>query len=59
MVENVGTKLQWFSLQDKHRRIAIAVAPSNANILYSVIECEKTGKGLYKSEDLEENHGNI
>lgn len=33
-------------------RIAIAVAPSNANILYSVIECEKdTEKGLYKSED--------
>ncbi len=33
-------------------RIAIAVAPSNANILYSVIECEKDSeKGLYKSED--------
>lgn len=33
-------------------RIAIAVAPSNPNILYSVIECEKDAeKGLYKSED--------
>ena len=33
-------------------RFAIAVAPSNANILYSVIECEKDSeKGLYKSED--------
>lgn len=33
-------------------RIAIAVAPSNTNILYSVIECEKDSeKGLYKSED--------
>jgi photosystem II stability/assembly factor-like uncharacterized protein len=33
-------------------RIAIAVAPSNANVLYSVIECEKDSeKGLYKSED--------
>lgn len=33
-------------------RIAIAVAPSNSNILYSVIECEKDSeKGLYKSED--------
>lgn len=33
-------------------RIAIAVAPSNPNILFSVIECEKdTQKGLYKSED--------
>ncbi|NHM01886.1 WD40/YVTN/BNR-like repeat-containing protein [Flavobacterium difficile] len=33
-------------------RIAIAVAPSNPNILFSVIECEKENeKGLYKSED--------
>lgn len=33
-------------------RIAIAVAPSNPSILYSVIECEKEEqKGLYKSED--------
>ena len=33
-------------------RIAIAVAPSDVNILYSVIECEKDSeKGLYKSED--------
>jgi photosystem II stability/assembly factor-like uncharacterized protein len=33
-------------------RIAIAVAPSDVNILYSVIECEKDNeKGLYKSED--------
>ncbi|SEP96944.1 WD40/YVTN/BNR-like repeat-containing protein [Flavobacterium urocaniciphilum] len=33
-------------------RIAIAVTPSNPNILFSVIECEKdTQKGLYKSED--------
>ena len=33
-------------------RIAIAVAPSNSNILYSVIESEKNNdKGLYKSED--------
>lgn len=33
-------------------RIAIAVAPSNTNILFSVIECEKDSeKGLYKSED--------
>ncbi len=33
-------------------RIAIAVAPSNPNILFSVIECEKDSeKGLYKSED--------
>lgn len=33
-------------------RIAVAVAPSNPNILYSVIESEKdTEKGLYRSED--------
>ena len=31
-------------------RIAIAVAPSNSNILYAVIEAEKD-KGLYRSED--------
>ena len=33
-------------------RIAIAIAPSNSNILYSVIESEKNeNKGLYRSED--------
>uniref|UniRef100_UPI004049FF1C WD40/YVTN/BNR-like repeat-containing protein n=1 Tax=Flavobacterium sp. TaxID=239 RepID=UPI004049FF1C len=33
-------------------RIAIAIAPSNPSILYSVIECEKDAeKGLYKSEN--------
>lgn len=33
-------------------RIAIAVAPSNSNILYSVLETEKPeNNGLYKSED--------
>lgn len=33
-------------------RIGIAVAPSNSNILYSVIESEKPeNKGLYRSED--------
>jgi photosystem II stability/assembly factor-like uncharacterized protein len=33
-------------------RIAIAVAPSNANILYSVIESDKAEtKGLYRSDD--------
>jgi photosystem II stability/assembly factor-like uncharacterized protein len=33
-------------------RMAIEVAPSNSNILYSTIECEKKEeKGLYKSED--------
>ena len=33
-------------------RIAIAVAPSNSDILYSVIECEKDSqKGMYKSTD--------
>jgi photosystem II stability/assembly factor-like uncharacterized protein len=31
-------------------RIAVAVAPSNNNILYAVIEA-KTDKGLYRSED--------
>ena len=33
-------------------RIAIAVAPSNSNILYSVLETEKSNlNGLYRSED--------
>ena len=33
-------------------RIAIAVAPSDSSILYSVIECEKDSqKGMYKSTD--------
>lgn len=33
-------------------RIAVAVAPSNSNILYSVIESEKDeDKGLYRSDD--------
>ncbi|WP_396210952.1 WD40/YVTN/BNR-like repeat-containing protein [Flavobacterium sp.] len=33
-------------------RIAITVAPSNPDILYSVIECEKDSqKGMYKSTD--------
>ena len=33
-------------------RIAIAAAPSKANLLYAVIECEKPQqKGLYRSED--------
>ena len=33
-------------------RIAIAVAPSNSNILYSVLETEKAElNGLYRSED--------
>ncbi|MEQ9591052.1 MAG: hypothetical protein RLN86_00545 [Cyclobacteriaceae bacterium] len=33
-------------------RIALAVAPSNSNILYSVIESEKDeSKGLYRSDD--------
>ncbi len=33
-------------------RIAIAIAPSNPKILYSVIECEKDEqKGLYRSDD--------
>jgi photosystem II stability/assembly factor-like uncharacterized protein len=33
-------------------RIAVAVAPSNPNILYSVIESEKPeNKGLYRSDD--------
>ena len=33
-------------------RIAVAVAPSNSNIVYATIECEKQEeKGLYRSED--------
>lgn len=33
-------------------RIAFAVAPSNSDILYSVIECEKESeRGLYRSDD--------
>lgn len=33
-------------------RIAVTVAPSNNNILYAVIECEKDAeKGLYRSDD--------
>ncbi|MFT6319711.1 MAG: photosystem II stability/assembly factor-like uncharacterized protein [Granulosicoccus sp.] len=33
-------------------RMAIEVAPSNSNILYATVECEKKEeKGLYKSED--------
>ncbi len=38
--------------QGKLGRIAIAVAPSNSNILYSVLETEKAeNNGLYRSED--------
>ena len=38
--------------QGKLGRIAIAVAPSNSNILYSVLETEKnTTNGLYRSDD--------
>lgn len=38
--------------QGKLGRIAIAVAPSNSNILYAVIEAEKESeKGLYRSDD--------
>ena len=38
--------------QGKLGRIAIAVAPSNSSILYSVLETEKPEKnGLYRSED--------
>jgi len=38
--------------EGKLGRIAVAVAPSNPHILYSVIESEKNeGKGLYRSED--------
>ncbi|MCF6223796.1 MAG: hypothetical protein L3J34_08715 [Flavobacteriaceae bacterium] len=37
-------------------RLAIAVAPSNPNILYTVIEAEEdTEKGLYRSDDAGEN----
>jgi photosystem II stability/assembly factor-like uncharacterized protein len=33
-------------------RIAVAVAPSNSNIVYATVESEaKDGKGLYRSED--------
>ena len=38
--------------EGKMGRIAIAIAPSSPNILYSVIESEKDeGKGLYRSND--------
>lgn len=38
--------------EGKLGRIAIAIAPSSPNILYSVIESEENaGKGLYRSED--------
>jgi len=38
--------------EGKLGRIAVAVAPSSANILYAVIESEKDeDKGLYRSED--------
>ncbi|TDE30578.1 hypothetical protein E0I61_06195 [Flavobacterium ranwuense] len=38
--------------QGKLGRIAIAVAPTNSNILYSVLETEKSDKnGLYRSDD--------
>ena len=38
--------------QGKLGRIAVAVAPSNSNILYSVLETEKPElNGLYRSED--------
>ena len=38
--------------QGKLGRIAVAVAPSDSNILYSVIESEKDeDKGLYRSDD--------
>ncbi|MCB9050914.1 MAG: hypothetical protein H6556_15925 [Lewinellaceae bacterium] len=38
--------------EGKLGRIAIAIAPSSPNILYSVIESEQNaGKGLYRSED--------
>jgi photosystem II stability/assembly factor-like uncharacterized protein len=37
-------------------RIAVAIAPSNTNILYAVIESEKPeSKGLYRSEDAGQN----
>lgn len=37
-------------------RIAIAIAPSNTNILYAVIESEKPeSKGLYRSDDAGQN----
>lgn len=37
-------------------RIAVAVAPSNSNILYAVIESEKPeNKGLYRSDDAGQN----
>lgn len=38
--------------EGKFGRIAIAIAPSNSNILYSVIEAEDATKsGMYRSED--------
>ena len=38
--------------QGKLGRIAIAIAPSNSNILYSVLETEKSSaNGLYRSDD--------
>jgi len=38
--------------QGKLGRIAIAIAPSNSNILYSVLETEKSNlNGLYRSDD--------
>ncbi len=38
--------------EGKLGRLAIAVAPSNANVLYTVIEAEKDErKGLYRSDD--------
>lgn len=37
-------------------RLAIAVAPSNSNVLYTVIEAEEdTKKGLYRSDDAGQN----
>lgn len=42
--------------EGKLGRLAIAVAPSNSNILYTVIEAEKNErKGLYRSDDAGKN----
>tara|TARA_B110000091_G_scaffold124344_1_gene133727 strand:- start:53 stop:3079 length:3027 start_codon:yes stop_codon:yes gene_type:complete len=50
------TKIQKGFPEGDLGRLAIAVAPSNSNILYTVIEAEKNErKGLYRSDDAGEN----
>ncbi|MFM7309848.1 MAG: WD40/YVTN/BNR-like repeat-containing protein, partial [Flavobacteriales bacterium] len=44
------SKIQVGFPQGQLGRIAVAVAPSNSNILYAVVEAEKD-KGLYRSDD--------